>query len=80
MDFNKVIIRFSAISNNFSGGETARIGERRHQPLGVVGHLERFAVGIGHRGQVAVGVERERGDLPVGRGDGHRVAVDIPLD
>lgn len=29
---------------------------------------------------VAVGVERERGHLPVLRGDRYRVAVDVPLD
>jgi len=110
MDFNKVIIRFSAISNDFSGsaalrhgggdgvavgvfrarrlqkavggieilvqqaervvadggGETARIGKGRHQPVRRIDHLVDFAVGIGHRGQVAVGIERKRGHLPVG--------------
>ncbi len=54
----------------------------KHPPEGsaVVDYLEGFAVGIRHRGEITVRIERECGDLPVLRGEGHRIAVDIPLD
>ncbi len=39
-----------------------------------------FAVGIGGCGEIPIGIERERRHLPVLRGDGYQVAVDIPLD
>jgi len=57
-----------------------RIVQCGQQPIRGISQFDHFIIWIRDRGQIAVGLERERGALPAGGHDRRRAAVTIALD